>query len=77
MKEVIEKGNAVNGTKDKKWYIPHYRFYHAKKPDKVHVVSDCSAKGTSLNDHLLSDPDILNNLTGVLIHFSQHPVALI
>lgn len=52
--------------------------YHSKKPDKLCVVFDCSAKyrGTSLNEHLLSGPDLLNNLNGVLLQFRQHHVAL-
>ena len=37
------------------WYIPHHGVYHLKKPGKICVVFDCSAKqkGVSLNDHLL------------------------
>lgn len=82
MEDVIEKGDAEQivdgGSEGEKWYIPHHGVYHAKKPDKLRVVFDCSArhKGTSLNDHLLSGPDMLNNLGGVLIRFRQHPVAL-
>jgi len=53
-------------------------FYHPKKPDKLRVVFDCSARyqGTSLNDYLLSGPDLTNNLFGVLCRFRQHPVAV-
>ncbi|KAI3351066.1 hypothetical protein L3Q82_005633 [Scortum barcoo] len=82
MEEVIERGEAEQvedgGSEGERWYIPHHGVRHAKKPDKLRVVFDCSAryKGTSLNDHLLSGPDMLNNLCGVLIRFRQHPVAL-
>jgi len=53
------------------FYIPHHGVYHPKKPDKLRVVFDCSARyqGTSLNDHLLSGPDLTNNLFGVLCRF--------
>ena len=60
--DMIEKGYAekvpveslrANGSDA--WYIPHHRIYHPKKPEKIHVVFDCSAKfqGMSSNDQLL------------------------
>lgn len=82
MSEVIDKGDAEEvqgeGKEGEKWYIPHHGVYHSKKPEKLRVVFDCSAryKGTSLNEHLLSGPDLLNNLIGVLIQFRQHHIAL-
>ncbi|XP_026054611.1 uncharacterized protein LOC113040501 [Carassius auratus] len=82
MEEVIERGDAEEvhdeGKDGEKWYIPHHGVYHPKKPDKLRVVFDCSAKyqGTSLNDHLLQGPDLMNNLTGVLVRFRQHPIAI-
>ena len=62
----------------KLWYIPHQGVYHPRKPDKIRVVFDCSAKyeGTSLNDHLLTGPDLTNGLTAVLCRFRKHPVAI-
>ncbi|CAM4662406.1 unnamed protein product [Leuciscus chuanchicus] len=83
MNDIIERGDVetVNddGTDGEKWYIPHHGIYHPKKPDKLRVVFDCSAKfkGTSLNEHLLPGPDMINNLTGVLVRFRRHPVAII
>ena len=82
MNEIIERGGAEEvhdqGKEGEKWYIPHHGVYHPNKPDKLRVVFDCSAKyrGTSLNDHLLSGPDLLNSLNGVLLRFRQHHVAL-
>ncbi|KAL7872550.1 hypothetical protein SRHO_G00075330 [Serrasalmus rhombeus] len=82
MEDVISKGDAEEvhdiGLEGEKWYIPHHGVYHAKKQDKLRVVFDCSAqyKGTSLYDHLLSGPDPINNLIGILIRFRQHPIAL-
>lgn len=82
MDGVIGKGDAEevknDGVEGEKWYIPHHGVFHPRKPEKLRVVFDCSAKynGTSLNDHLLSGPDLTNNLTGVLLQFRRHPVAL-
>lgn len=60
------------------WYLPHHSVTHPRKPDKVRVVFDCSAsyKGSSLNQELLQGPDLMNDLSGVLMRFRQHPVAL-
>lgn len=61
------------------WYIPHQGVYHPRKPGKIRVVFDCSAKyeGTALNDHLLTGPDLTNGLTGVLCRFRKHAIAVI
>ncbi|XP_053733154.1 uncharacterized protein LOC128765925 isoform X2 [Synchiropus splendidus] len=59
MSEVIDRGDAEEvhqgGKEGERWYIPHHGVYHAKKPSKLRVVFDCSARyqGTSLNEHLL------------------------
>ena len=47
-------------------------------PVKLRVVFDFAAryKETSLNDQLLSGPDLTNTLFGVLVRFRQEPVAL-
>ena len=82
MEEVIERGDAElvedGGSKGERWFIPHHGVRHVKKPDKLCVVFDCSARyrETSLNDHLLCGPDMLNNLIGVLIRFRKHPIAV-
>ena len=82
--ELLDKGYAekvpeesVEADPSKVWYIPHHGVYHPKKPGKIRVVFDCSAKfaGTSLNDQLLQGPDLTNSLVGVLTRFRQDPVA--
>ena len=87
MTDLVTKGYAETVTPDdlmndqkkigKIWYIPHHGVYHAHKPGKIRVVFDCSAefKGQSLNQHLLSGPDLINNLTGVLCRFRREKVA--
>lgn len=82
MSEIIQRGDAeeVNdcGKEGETWYLPHHCVFHPKKPNKLRVVFDCSARynGCSLNDHLLQGPDMINNLNGILIRFRQHPIAL-
>ena len=52
------------------WYLPHHGVIHVRK-NKLRVVFDASARfaGSSLNDHLLSGPDLSSSLTGVLVRF--------
>lgn len=82
--EMIAKGHARKVPEDhleadqgKVWYLPHHGIYHPKKPNKICIVFDCSAKyeGTSLNSQLMRGPDITNSLVGVLTCFRQDHVA--
>ena len=82
--EMIAKGYARRVPDDrleagpgKVWYLPHHGIYHPRKPQKIRVVFDCSARhgSTSLNDQLMSGPDLTNSLIGVLTRFRQEPVA--
>ena len=79
MNEMFEKGHAEKAPEECKsaWYIPHHGVYHPKKPGKIRVVFDCSAKcdNQSLNQQLLQGPDLTNSLIGVLCRFRQEPVA--
>ena len=52
--------------------------YHPKKPEQVRVVFDSSAEyqGKSLNRELLTGPDLMNSLTGVLIRFWRDVAAM-
>ncbi|KAL7879005.1 hypothetical protein AOLI_G00099790 [Acnodon oligacanthus] len=83
MQETITHGDAERVPhedihKTPAWYIPHHGVYHPQKPGKMRVVFDCSAKfqGTSLNDHLLTGPELTNTLVGVLVHFRRGQVAV-
>ena len=83
MEEILARGDAEKIPPEEllsetRWYIPHHGVYHPKKPDKVRVVFDCSARyqSISLNDHLLPGPDLINPLVGVLCRFREHPIAL-
>ncbi|XP_013416153.1 uncharacterized protein LOC106177802 [Lingula anatina] len=81
MSTMLEKGHAEPAPPlrpgQEAWYLPHFGVYHAKKPGKIRVVFDSSDtfNGTSLNDVLLTGPDLLNNLLGVLLRFRSDLVA--
>ncbi len=89
MEKLLKRGHAVpvpitkltkeTSESGKVWYLPHFGVYHPRKPGKIRVVFDSSAEfeGTSLNKELLSGPDILNNLLGVLIRFRRNNVGII
>ena len=85
MKTLLEKGfsekvpeDELNRDDGKTWYLPHHGVYHPNKPRKIRVVFDCSARyhEVSLNDQLLTGPDLTNNLVAVLIKFRQEPIAV-
>ena len=59
------------------WYLPHHGVYHLRKKDKLRVVFDGSSRyqGASLNERLLTGPDLINSLTGILLRFRKEIVA--
>ena len=86
MSDYIEKGHAERvplgepHQKDRPlWYLPHHPVTHPLKPEKVRVVFDCAAKfaNTSLNQQLLSGPDLTSKLTGVLTRFRQEYIGVV
>lgn len=61
------------------WYLPTFGVYHPRKPNQIRVVFDSSAqyRGVSLNDVLLTGPDLNNTLLGVLLRFCKEKVAVL
>ena len=61
------------------WYLPHHPVTNPNKAGKVRRVANAASKlrGESLNSNLLTGPDLLNNLVGVLLRFREHPVAVL
>ena len=68
--------NEINVEDKPLWYLPHHPVLN--KPGKTRVVFDYAAKhmGTSLNDQLLTGPDLTNSIVGVLMRFREEQVAL-
>ena len=63
----------------KNWYLPHHPVVNPNKPGKVCRVANAAAKfkGQSLNSNLITGPDLLNNLVGILLRFHENPVAIL
>ncbi|XP_041424892.1 uncharacterized protein LOC121395423 [Xenopus laevis] len=63
---------------EESWYLPIFGVYHPQKPGQIRVVFDSSSQyqGISLNDVLLSGPDLNNTLLGVLMRFRKEQVAV-
>ena len=60
-------------------YIPHHGIQNPNKPGKLRVVFDAAAyfNNSCLNDHLLSGPDLLNNLVGVFLRLREGKYAAV
>ena len=60
------------------WYLPHHPVINKQKLDKVRRVTNAASKykGVSLNDMLLTGPDLLCNLPGLFLRFCQYKVAI-
>ncbi|XP_062566124.1 uncharacterized protein LOC134228483 [Saccostrea cucullata] len=60
------------------WFLPLFGVYHPRKPDRIRGVFDSSVKfeGLSLNNVLLSGPNMTNDLLGVLLRFRMNKVAI-
>ena len=58
--------------------LPHHPVTNENKPGKVRRVANASSvfQGQSLNSSLLKGPDLLSNLTGVILQFREDNIAL-
>ena len=86
IEEFLSKGYArkltkaeISNNNNRIRYLPHHPVMNPNKPCKVRTVLDAAAKydGKSLNDYLITGPDLLNNLVGILLRFRKNPVALV
>ena len=81
MEKIFQNGHAELAPplkeEEERWYLPIFGVYHPKKPNQIRVVFDSSApyNGVSLNDVLLTGPDMNNTLLGVLLRYRKEAVA--
>ncbi|XP_036347310.1 uncharacterized protein LOC118756663, partial [Rhagoletis pomonella] len=82
---LVSKGYAeklstpeLHMEREKVWYLPIFVVTNPNKPGKVRLVWDAAAKakGVSLNDFLLTGPDMLNSLFEILLAFRVGKVAI-
>ncbi|XP_075464938.1 uncharacterized protein LOC142499455 isoform X1 [Ascaphus truei] len=83
MQKIFRSGHAESAPPLRKgedcWYLSLFGVYHPQKPGQICVVFDSSAQhqGVSLNDVLLTGPELTtNSLLGVLIRFRKKPIAI-
>ena len=74
----VDKSDCFKVENPREWYLPHHPVLHPHKPGKVRRVLNGAAKfhGVSLNNALLTGPDLLQTLIHVLMRFRQHPYAV-
>ncbi|XP_054591066.2 uncharacterized protein [Nothobranchius furzeri] len=83
MERIIANGHAEVAPPlredEECWFLPSFGVYHPQKPNQIWVVFDSSAQycGVSLNDVLLTGPDLNNSLLGVLLRFRKERVAIL
>ncbi|XP_058881751.1 uncharacterized protein LOC131737334 [Acipenser ruthenus] len=82
MQKIFDRDHAEQAPPLKEgeecWYLPTFGVYHPRKPGQIRVVFDSSAQhlGVSLNDVLLTGPNLNNSLLGVLLRFRCERVAI-
>ena len=74
----VDKSDCFKGYHPREWYLPQHPVVHPHKPGKVRRVLNGAAKfqGQSLNNALLTGPDMLTSLIHILIRFRKHKYAV-
>lgn len=82
MEKIFQSGHAEValplGKNEECCYLPCFGVYHPKKPGQTRLVFDSSAQyqGVSLNQVLLTGPDLNNGLLGVFVRFCKDAITI-
>ena len=73
----VDNSDCFKMNNDREWYLPHQPVVHPHKLGKVRRVLNGAAmcQGQSLNNALLTGPDLLQTLIHFLFRFRQYPHA--
>ena len=74
----VDKADCFKVSNAREWYLPHYPVVNPHKLCKVRRVLNGTTKfqGHSLNNSLLTGPDLLQSLIHILIRFRQYLYAV-
>ena len=74
----VDKSDCFKMSNAHEWYLPHHPVVHPHKLGKVRRVLNGAAKfqGQSLNNALLTGPDLLQSLIHILFRFREYPHAV-
>ena len=77
-KGYVDKVHDSESLTDNVSFLPHHPVTNENKPGKVRRVANAYNifQGQSLNSNLLKGPDLLSNLTGVIMRFRENRIAL-
>ena len=61
------------------WYLPTHPVENPNKPEKARCVANAASifKRTSLNDNLLSGPDLLTDLLELILRLREHAIGVL
>ena len=77
-KRYVVKVHDANSPTDNVSFLPHHPVTNENIPGRVRIVANDFSifQGQSLNSILLKGPDLLGNLTGVIMRFRENRIAL-
>ena len=78
IKNYIKPVEMTEPEPEKVWYLPHHPVQNPNKPGKIRRVANAASKyrGQSLNSNILTGPDLLNSVIGILLRFREHQVSI-